>query len=60
MNKSLAKLMSLVGILSCLATLFLIIFSLSERSNLPVFVPFFLLVAGILIIAFSLAYYTEK
>ncbi len=60
MNEKSAKLMTFVGIFSCLIALILSGFILSGRSDLPVFVPFFLLITGILIIVFSLAYYTEK
>ncbi len=60
MNRASAKLMSFTGILGCLSALVLLIINLSGRSDLPMFFPFFLLVAGILVIAFSLAYYTEK
>ena len=60
MNKASAKLMSFVGILCCLSALILLIFIYVNDSDLPIFIPFFLLIAGILIVIFSLAYYTEK
>ena len=60
MNKTPAKLMSFVGILCCLSGLILLTFIFVDKGDLPIFIPFLLLIAGILIVIFSLAYYTEK
>jgi hypothetical protein len=60
MNRNKAKLLTATGILACLISLILFIYDVAGRESFQQFVSPIFCVGGIVLIIFSLAYYTEK
>jgi len=59
MNKGKAKLLTATGFFCCLFALVLLIFNVAEIADFY-HSPFLFFIGGIVLITFSLAYYTEK
>ncbi|MDQ3321935.1 MAG: hypothetical protein M3525_05820 [Acidobacteriota bacterium] len=60
MNRKSAKILTVTGGFCCFLSVILFIPDFYKETIFPQSVSFFLLVAGIILIACSLAYYTEK
>ena len=59
MNRSKAKLLTVAGVFCCLYALMLLIYNAAEFSSFYT-LPLLFFIGGIVLIVFSLAYYTEK
>ncbi|MEO8073798.1 MAG: hypothetical protein ABI686_11235 [Acidobacteriota bacterium] len=55
-----AQIMTIAGAVDCLIAIVIMIFIFLGRSSLPILIPTLLLIIGILIVIFSLAYHTGK
>ena len=59
-NEKTARIITIAGVVDSLIAVGIIIFILAGKSSLPIFIPLLLLVTGILLTVFSLAYHTKK
>lgn len=55
-----AKVLTIVGAADCVLALTLFILSLTGYTTLPIFIPLLLLIAGVMLIFVSFAYYTKR
>ncbi len=59
-NPKTAKIMTIAGAVDCLIAIVIMIFIFIGKSNLPIFIPILLFVAGIMLVFFSLSFHTKK